>query len=111
MLLDHVPADAEPGGDLAVGEAVEGAEQEDLPAAGRQLVDGGRDQAELLAGDHLLLGGPNAVIFPEVIATLFHSSNDKWPEGAAFAMLMLAVSLTTVGLFMRVVGGRSVRLM
>lgn len=59
----------------------------------------------------LLLGGPNAVIFPEVIATLFHSSNDKWPEGAAFAMLMLAVSLTTVGLFMRVVGGRSVRLM
>jgi len=59
----------------------------------------------------LLLGGPNSVIFPEVIATLFHSSNDKWPEGAAFAMLMLAVSLTTVGLFMRVVGGRSVRLM
>ncbi|MCX8998307.1 ABC transporter permease [Rhizobiaceae bacterium BDR2-2] len=59
----------------------------------------------------LLLGGPNSVIFPEVIAQLFHSSNDKWPEGAAFAMLMLAVSLTTVGLFMRIVGGRSVRLM
>lgn len=59
----------------------------------------------------LLLGGPNAVIFPEVIATLFHGSNDKWPEGAAFSMLMLAVSLTTVGHFMRIVGGRSVRLM
>lgn len=59
----------------------------------------------------LLLGGPNTVIFPEVIATLFHSSNDKWPEGAAFSMLLLAVSLTTVGLFMRVIGGRSVRLM
>ncbi|MFT3834177.1 MAG: ABC transporter permease [Micropruina sp.] len=59
----------------------------------------------------LLLGGPNAVIFPEVIAQLFHSSNDKWPEGAAFAILMLVVSLATVGLFMRVVGGRSVRLM
>ncbi|RVI69993.1 ABC transporter permease, partial [Sinorhizobium meliloti] len=59
----------------------------------------------------LLLGGPNTVIFPEVIATLFHSSNDKWPEGAAFAMLLLAVSLSTVGLFMRVIGGRSVRLM
>lgn len=59
----------------------------------------------------LLLGGPNAVIFPEVIATIFHSSNDKWPVGAAFAILMLAVSLTTVGLFMRVIGGRSVRLM
>lgn len=59
----------------------------------------------------LLLGGPNSVIFPEVIATLFHGSNDKWPEGAAFSMIMLVVSLTTVGLFMRVVGGRSVRLM
>nr|WP_323130412.1 hypothetical protein [Sinorhizobium medicae] len=46
-----------------------------------------------------------------MIATLFHSSNDKWPEGAAFSMLLLAVSLTTVGLFMRVIGGRSVRLM
>ena len=59
----------------------------------------------------LLLGGPNAVIFPEVIAMLFHGSNDKWPEGAAFSMIMLVVSLTTVGLFMRVIGGRSVRLM
>lgn len=59
----------------------------------------------------LLLGGPNAVIFPEVIAQLFHGSNDKWPEGAAFSILMLVVSLTTVGLFMRAVGGRSVRLM
>lgn len=59
----------------------------------------------------LLLGGPNAVIFPEVIATLFHGSNDKWPEGAAFSIIMLVVSLTTVGLFMRIVGGRSIRLM
>ncbi len=59
----------------------------------------------------LLLGGPNAVIFPEVIATLFHGSNNKWPEGAAFSMIMLVVSLSTVGLFMRIVGGRSVRLM
>lgn len=59
----------------------------------------------------LLLGGPNTVIFPEIIATLFHGSSDKWPEGAAFSVIMLAVSLSTVGLFMRVVGGRSVRLM
>lgn len=59
----------------------------------------------------LLLGGPNTVIFPEIIATLFHGSSDKWPQGAAFAILMLVVSLSTVGLFMRVVGGRSVRLM
>lgn len=59
----------------------------------------------------LLLGGPNTVIFPEIIATLFHGSSDKWPAGAAFSMLMLVVSLATVGLFMKVVGGRSVRLM
>lgn len=59
----------------------------------------------------LLLGGPNSTIFPEIIASLFHGSSDKWPEGAAFSMLMLAVSLSTVGLFMRVVGGRTVKLM
>jgi spermidine/putrescine transport system permease protein len=59
----------------------------------------------------LLLGGPNSVIFPEIIASLFHGSSDKWPEGAAFSILMLVVSLSTVGLFMRVAGGRSVRLM
>lgn len=59
----------------------------------------------------LLLGGPNTVIFPEIIATLFHGSSDKWPEGAAFSVIMLVVSLSTVGLFMRIAGGRSVRLM
>ena len=59
----------------------------------------------------LLLGGPNTVIFPEIIASLFHGSSDKWPAGAAFSILMLIVSLSTVGLFMKVVGGRSVRLM
>ncbi|WP_246739549.1 ABC transporter permease [Martelella sp. HB161492] len=60
----------------------------------------------------LLLGGPNTVIFPEIIAQLFHGSNDKWPAGAAFSILMLVVSLTTVGLFMRVAsGGKNVKLM
>jgi spermidine/putrescine transport system permease protein len=59
----------------------------------------------------LLLGGPDTVIFPEIIASLFHGSSDKWPPGAAFSILMLIVSLSTVGLFMRVAGGRSVRLM
>lgn len=59
----------------------------------------------------LLLGGPGTVIFPEIIASLFHGSSDKWPAGAAFSVVMLAVSLSTVGIFMRVAGGRSVRLM
>lgn len=59
----------------------------------------------------LLLGGPNTVIFPEIIAAFFHTSSDKWPIGAAFAMLMLVVALSTAGLFMRIVGGRSTRFM
>lgn len=59
----------------------------------------------------LLLGGPTTTIFPEVIAQLFHGSNDRWPAGAAFSIIMLVVALFTVGLFMRVVGGRSARLM
>jgi spermidine/putrescine transport system permease protein len=59
----------------------------------------------------LLLGGPNTVIFPEIIAAFFHGASDKWPAGAAFSMLMLVVALSTAGLFMRVVGGRATRLM
>lgn len=59
----------------------------------------------------LLLGGPSSTIFPEVIGQFFHSSNDNWPEGAAFSLLMLAAGLVTVGLFMRVAGGRAVKLM
>ena len=59
----------------------------------------------------LLLGGPSSTIFPEVIAQLFHASNDKWPAGAAFSILMLATGLITVGIFMRVAGGRAVRLL
>ena len=53
----------------------------------------------------------SAAALPEVIAQLFHSSNDKWPAGAAFSIIMLVVALSTVGLFMRAVGGRSARLM
>lgn len=59
----------------------------------------------------LLLGGPTTTIFPEVIAQLFHGSNDKWPEGSAFAILMLIASLTLVGMFMRIAGGKSTRFM
>lgn len=59
----------------------------------------------------LLLGGPSTTIFPEVIAQLFHGSNEKWPEGSAFSILMLVASLTLVGMFMRVAGGKSTRFM
>jgi spermidine/putrescine transport system permease protein len=59
----------------------------------------------------VLLGGPNTVLFTETIASFFHGASDKWPTGAAFAMIMLAVALTTAGLFMKVVGGRATKLM
>jgi spermidine/putrescine transport system permease protein len=59
----------------------------------------------------ILLGGPGTGLFPETISALFHGSSDRWPAGAAFAMVMLVTALTTAGLFMRVVGGRAVRLM
>lgn len=59
----------------------------------------------------LLLGGPSATIFPEVVSALFHTSNESWPAGAAFAVLMLVGSLTIVGIFMRLAGGRAIRMM
>jgi spermidine/putrescine transport system permease protein len=59
----------------------------------------------------LLLGGPGTGLFPETIAAFFHGASDRWPAGAAFAMVMLVTALTTAGLFMRIVGGRAVRLM
>ncbi|MHA6732396.1 ABC transporter permease [Devosia sp. A369] len=59
----------------------------------------------------LLLGGPSATIFPEVISALFHTSNESWPAGAAFSVLLLGASLTTVGLFMRLVGGRAIKML
>ncbi|GHC73069.1 ABC transporter permease [Limoniibacter endophyticus] len=60
----------------------------------------------------LLLGGPNTVIFPEIISSFFHGASDKWPVGAAFSMIMLVAALSIAGLFMRIVGGgRSTRFM
>ncbi len=53
----------------------------------------------------ILLGGPTTVMFPETISVFFHGSSDKWPVGAAFALILLVAALVTVGLFMRVAGG------
>ena len=58
----------------------------------------------------MLLGGPNTVMFPQTIASFFHGASDKWPTGAAFAMIMFVAALTSVGLFMKIVGGRGTRL-
>jgi spermidine/putrescine transport system permease protein len=59
----------------------------------------------------MLLGGPTTVLFPETISGFFHGASDKWPVGAAFAMIMLVSALTTAAIFMRIVGGKSTRLM
>jgi spermidine/putrescine transport system permease protein len=59
----------------------------------------------------MLLGGPNTSLFPETIGAFFHGASDKWPIGAAFATILLVASLITAGLFMRVVGDRTTRLM
>ena len=59
----------------------------------------------------MLLGGPGTVMFPQTIASFFHGASDKWPIGAAFAMIMFVAAITTVGIFMRIVGGRATRLL
>lgn len=52
----------------------------------------------------ILLGGPTTVLFPETISVFFHGSSDRWPVGAAFALLLLVAALIVVGLFMRLAG-------
>ncbi len=54
----------------------------------------------------MLLGGPNTVLFPETISGFFHGASDKWPVGAAFALIMLVTALFAAAIFMRLVGGR-----
>ena len=59
----------------------------------------------------MLLGGPTTVLFPETISGFFHGASDRWPVGAAFAMIMLVSALTAAGIFMRIVGGKSTKFM
>jgi spermidine/putrescine transport system permease protein len=59
----------------------------------------------------MLLGGPGTVMFPQTIGSFFHGASDKWPIGAAFAMIMFVAALITVGIFMKIVGGRGTRLL
>lgn len=59
----------------------------------------------------MLLGGPTTVLFPETISGFFQGASDKWPVGAAFAIIMLVTALTAAGIFMRIVGGKPTKLM
>lgn len=52
----------------------------------------------------LLLGGPNTTLFAETIGNFFHVAGDRWPVGAAFALIMLATSLGLVGALVRILG-------
>lgn len=57
----------------------------------------------------ILLGGPSTVLFPSTISVFFHGASDRWPVGAAFSLILLVSSLITVGIFMRLVGGRATK--
>lgn len=59
----------------------------------------------------LLLGGPGTTLFAETIGNFFHVAGDRWPVGAAFAIIMFTTSLLLVGLFLRLVGSKGARLL
>ncbi|MEM7025856.1 MAG: ABC transporter permease [Pseudomonadota bacterium] len=59
----------------------------------------------------LLLGGPGTTLFAETIGNFFHVAGDRWPVGAAFALIMLVSSLVVVFLFYRMLGTKGARLM
>jgi spermidine/putrescine transport system permease protein len=59
----------------------------------------------------LLLGGPGTTLFAETIGNFFHVAGDRWPVGAAFALILLATSLALVLLFYRLLGSRGARMM
>ncbi|MDH3772510.1 MAG: ABC transporter permease, partial [Nitrospirota bacterium] len=59
----------------------------------------------------LLLGGPGTTLFAETIGNFFHVAGDRWPVGAAFAIIMFTTSLLLVGLFLRLVGAKGARLL
>ena len=58
----------------------------------------------------LLLGGPNTTLFAETIGNFFHAAGDRWPVGAAFAIIMLVTSLMLVGGFLRLLGSRGAKI-
>lgn len=57
----------------------------------------------------VLLGGPGTSLFPETISAFFHGASDKWPIGAAFAVLLLIGALGVAGTLMWVVSERGTR--
>lgn len=52
-------------------------------------------------GTPVLLGGPNSTVFAQTIAGFFHVAGDKWPTGAAFAVIMFVTALVLTGIFSR----------
>jgi len=58
----------------------------------------------------LLLGGPETTLFAETIGNFFSVAGDRWPNGAAFAVIMLTTALAAVGLFLRLLGRGGARI-
>ncbi|WP_193142675.1 MULTISPECIES: ABC transporter permease [unclassified Meridianimarinicoccus] len=54
-------------------------------------------------GTPVLLGGPNSTVFAQTIAGFFHVAGDKWPTGAAFAVIMFVAALVLSGIFTRLI--------
>jgi spermidine/putrescine transport system permease protein len=58
----------------------------------------------------LLLGGPETTLFAETIGNFFSVAGDRWPTGAAFAVIMLTTALAAVGVFLRLLGRGGARI-
>lgn len=59
----------------------------------------------------LLLGGPNTTLFAETIGNFFHVAGDRWPVGAAFAVIMLTTSMALCLVFLKLIGSRGARIL
>jgi spermidine/putrescine transport system permease protein len=97
-VLEHIPpAYLEASRDLGAG-GLRTFVRVTLPLAMPGIVAGGLFSFGLAAGDFvapLLVGGPDAVMVSNIIASQFGAAND-WPMGAALAAVMLALMVVVI---------------
>jgi len=99
-VLEHIPAAyIEASRDLGAG-GLRTFIRVTLPLAMPGILAGGLFSFGLAAGDFvapLLVGGPDAVMISNIIASQFGAAND-WPLGAALAAVMLAAMIVVIRL-------------
>ena len=97
-VLEHIPPSyVEASRDLGAG-GLRTFVRITLPLAMPGILAGGLFSFGLAAGDFvapLLVGGPNAVMISNIIASQFGAAND-WPLGAALAAVMLAMMIVVI---------------